>query len=683
MTSSLITQHHDLLRDPNTAEQSAAIEAGAQAQQVKQVTMVYKNHLDVGFTESVAKVTHDAIHWMLGVAMDLDQQLQAIGKRFVWTTPSWVIHEALEICHGAELARIEQGIHDGCLAWHALPFTTHTALLSAEMIDAGLGLSHALDARFGKQMRAAKLTDVPGHALGLVPRLAAAGVELLHIGVNHMSALCDVPPAFRWRHTQTDSEISVFYGSGYGGTHVLDNDDRCLLWRMVGDNCEVPSLEDIVHDYRSAQQHFPDAQIQVGRVDDYLGNDFRQRTRNLPLIDQDLGDSWIHGTGSDPYKTQRFRALQRLAQEWLQEKRFLPHSKSFVDFGKNINLIAEHTWGVNFNAHNHHNRSAWAKPDFQNFRKRGAIQVIEGSWQEQRDYIDFACEALPADLHEEAQQALAACKPVPYIFDEWHSCDNNLIFKITDHIQLHLDDNTGAIAQFLVDEQERCNGLLGNYTYQSFDQHDCRRFCQSYNRGPARIEEFTKMGLEHSPAQSKLWSAQRLHSWFQEDDASFRIVSALALDQTASEVFGAPRKLYLEFSISKSHAHIDCTLQWFDKDASRLPEASWWSFHPLVASSTDWEFHACGQWQNPHDCVKQGGRELFAVERGARNKKLCIESFDAHLIAPGRRQLYRFNEGDVDCSDGLHFNLHNNCWGTNFVMWIEDDCRFRSRLSWD
>jgi len=29
---------------------------------------------------------------------------------------------------------------------------------------------------------------------------------------------------------------------------------------------------------------------------------------------------------------------------------------------------------------------------------------------------------------------------------------------------------------------------------------------------------------------------------------------------------------------------------------------------------------------------------------------------------------------------GMHFDLYNNLWGTNFPMWFEDDCRFRFRL---
>ena len=49
--------------EPNKAAAVAASSA-ASDESVRQVTLICKNHLDVGFTESAAKVTHDAVNWM-------------------------------------------------------------------------------------------------------------------------------------------------------------------------------------------------------------------------------------------------------------------------------------------------------------------------------------------------------------------------------------------------------------------------------------------------------------------------------------------------------------------------------------------------------------------------------------------------------------------------------------------
>jgi hypothetical protein len=128
--------------DGNTpADQTRIIAAGADVP-ATQVTMVYKNHLDIGFTESVSKVTHDAIHWMLSEAISLDRRCRAQGLRFVWTTPAWVLWEACEINDAAGRSILDQAIADGSLAWHALPFTSHTELLDEQMLDVACSLGN-------------------------------------------------------------------------------------------------------------------------------------------------------------------------------------------------------------------------------------------------------------------------------------------------------------------------------------------------------------------------------------------------------------------------------------------------------------------------------------------------------------------------------------------------------------
>ena len=59
--------------------------------------------------------------------------------------------------------------------------------MSPALFRAGLSFSQELDRRFGVRTTAAKMTDVPGHTLGIVPLLAEAGVRFLHLGVNTAS----------------------------------------------------------------------------------------------------------------------------------------------------------------------------------------------------------------------------------------------------------------------------------------------------------------------------------------------------------------------------------------------------------------------------------------------------------------------------------------------------------------
>ena len=160
------------------------------------VHVVFKTHLDVGFTdlaETVVRRYHeDYIPRAIVLARGLRRSAGSL--RFVWTTGSWLIADHLERADASGRRALEEAIAAGDIAWHALPFNTHTELLDTSLAEAGLGIAAGLDRRFGRRTIAAKLTDVPGHTVGLVPVLAKAGVRFLHVGVNPCSAVPELPP---------------------------------------------------------------------------------------------------------------------------------------------------------------------------------------------------------------------------------------------------------------------------------------------------------------------------------------------------------------------------------------------------------------------------------------------------------------------------------------------------------
>ena len=88
-----------------------------------------------------------------------------------------------------------------------------------------------------------------------------------------------------------------------------------------------------------------------------------------------------------------------------------------------------------------------------------------------------------------------------------------------------------------------------------------------------------------------------------------------------------------------------------------------------------------GEWVSPGEVVRNGNRKLHAVGAGVSytdpNGQMVIESLDAPLVAPGEPSLLNFNNRQPPLSRGMHFNLDNNVWGTNFPMWYDDDTRFR------
>jgi hypothetical protein len=82
--------------------------------------------------------------------------------------------------------------------------------------------------------------------------------------------------------------------------------------------------------------------------------------------------------------------------------------------------------------------------------------------------------------------------------------------------------------------------------------------------------------------------------------------------------------------------------------------------------------------------VENGNRHLHACGEGVTyqdgEQRLILSALDSPLVAPGEPSLLNFTNQQPDLQQGVHFNLHNNLWGTNFQMWFEEDCRFRFRL---
>ena len=162
---------------------------------MKTVHLIFKTHLDVGFTDLAANVFRTYCEMYIPQALKLAREMRESGRpeRFVWTVGSWLIYEYLEQAGRRERRRMEEGIAAGDIAWHALPFTTHTELMDSSLFRFGISLSRDLDRRFGRRTIAGKMTDVPGHCRAIVPLLAQAGVRFLHVGVNPACLLYTSP----------------------------------------------------------------------------------------------------------------------------------------------------------------------------------------------------------------------------------------------------------------------------------------------------------------------------------------------------------------------------------------------------------------------------------------------------------------------------------------------------------
>ena len=91
-----------------------------------------------------------------------------------------------------------------------------------------------------------------------------------------------------------------------------------------------------------------------------------------------------------------------------------------------------------------------------------------------------------------------------------------------------------------------------------------------------------------------------------------------------------------------------------------------------------------GQKVSPFDVVEGGNRHMHAIDDRITcrnsNHELTILSPDAPLVALGVPIPALLHARGAAAPKGVRFNLFNNAWGTNYIMWYAEDMRFRFQL---
>lgn len=659
---------------------------------VQRIHLIFKTHLDVGFTDFAHRVVSNYFEHYIPGAIRLARELRQAGgpERFVWTTGSWLIYEYLEQASIARRALMEEAIAAGDIVWHGLPFTTHSELMDAGLFRFGLSLSQELDRRFGRRTIAAKMTDVPGHTRGIVPLMAEAGLQFLHIGINGASTPPQVPPVFVWRDP-SGAEIVVMIHKDYGSLMVVPGLDEAIAFAHTGDNLGPQSPEQIRQIFADTQALFPGAEIVASTMDAFAAK-LGMIKNQLPVVTQEIGDTWIHGVGTDPKKVAQLRELLRLRNRWLAQEKIDPQDARFKAFSRFLLLVPEHTWGLDLKTHLA-DFDTYEAAAFQSALPTPRFQKFTSSWDEQRQYILSAVAAL-GDLPQaaEARGALQALEPVrPVATQDYESVDPCGVFG-TPHFRFAFD-HSGALMS-LADKHSHWHWasaahLLGQLRFETFSQADYDRFYRQYVRNKRQTAswsrpDFTKPGMELAGALHRFWYPTVSFLYRRREAQGWRYLLELAFPGEAVEKYGCPREATVELAFPDQELAVYSTLQWFNKPASRLPEALWFSINPHVNHPDSWHLDKLGEPVSPLDVVFDGNRHLHAVGRGADyqdpERQVVIESLDAPLVAPGQPSLLEFTNLQPPLKRGLHFLLYNNVWGTNFPMWYGEDARFRFAL---
>src|SRR5581483_1743149 len=202
----------------------------------------------------------------------------------------------------------------------------------------------------------------------------------------------------------------MYHRRAYGGIVQVAGSDLAVSVQVRNDNSGPHSIAEIKTIYASLRQQFPNAKIRACSLTD-IANAIAPFRTNLPTVTQEIGDTWIYGVASDPYKVAHYREILRLRRTWIAHGAWQVGGDADVALLRRFALAAEHTWGTD--------TKTWL--DFDHYTPHGLAEMLDRpnyrtvtkSWEEKRDDIDQGVATLPAALRQEAVQRLMNLKPTP------------------------------------------------------------------------------------------------------------------------------------------------------------------------------------------------------------------------------------------------------------------------------
>mgnify|MGYP000546304469 FL=1 len=338
-----------------------------------------------------------------------------------------------------------------------------------------------------------------------------------------------------------------------------------------------------------------------------------------------------------------------------------PESDEALNFAVELGLIGEHTQGMDIKTHLRN----WDKYDMDKFipaRKELAFQRVEQSWKEIDDYIGLAIAYLPEHLRNEA----------------WEKIEETEKISIP---SFTINASKGDYAPWqceLLDGNLRVGGLC----YQMFDSNDYKRFLKNYLRNNPQwaLEDLSKIGLEDSRAVSVSLPALTIKREERNEKKGKRFVYELSFPYR-NGVDGRcyPEKMYVNTLSYKNGKRAELEVTFVNKPAVRLPEAYWLSFNATDIVSLVAE--KVGRPVDLLDVVKKGNRQMHGIDRFVdivtSQGTIRIWSKDAFLVNIGEPCGLNYSLQYPDKRGGIHFNLGNNLWNTNFSMWWEGSITYR------
>jgi len=683
---------------------------------VKTVHVINSNHFDAGYASLTADVINLYFDEFYPRAANVGSELRKKNHGPLrWMTFSYLIslffdcppNMNLHCPNQTNLDLVSNAVLEEDIVWPAFPHNAELSTGDSSFLKFGVELSRSLATKLNGSIISTSVLstrDVPGMPRASLFELQESGVQALSEGMNGRMLPVNVPPAFLWRNGNVTMP-TLWHWHGYGslgdpGDPIRipgSSDALAYCWR--GDNEGPPlSADEVLNNTIKLKQIYAPSQVQVisSTLGDYVKALKEQNAwKNLPVITRDLSDTWIWGVASDPVKTQRMRSITRARAACEKNSKSSYCSKNDVEFF-NFSRLAlknmEHTWGESVFHYGNESDKDWSNVEFHarlDQNQSNFVQFVK-SWKEQREFgIDIPITALSPN-HEVRKYLEADFKDL----SNYHINLTNMIrtYQMNDlslgHYFTVSIANDGSIVELkninettsLVSSEHP----LGLFRYQTIVKSDLDTWRQEYLiPGSGGYNEYGMPDsfMNGTSVESFLESA-RVQSVY---SSSQEILIELAFENTdLHEKYGAPETVWICYT-AKSLNTIGVRLVILNKTATRLPEATWFTFNSAAGrEQQQWEHNILGEWQNPTDVQEGASFGLHYVsDEGVRTNNMQILPYDAGLLRwtepfPFPTPINISDDTAATFLKSLHangasFNLHNNIWHTNYPAWMPFD----------
>ena len=692
-------------------------------QNISTIYLVSSCHLDVGFADSAVNIVNRYFDDFFPRAIMIANTLRKYGgkERLVFTTHTYLVSLYLDCppnmglhCPDDEAkGSFKDAVTRGDITWHAFPFNGEPEyLLRPLMVEAGFNLTHRLDDMFGRPRTVTmSQRDVPGMTSNIIPVMVKAGVKAVTVGVNSASMPPAVPSVFQWEHNATNTRVlAMWHPGGYGGTKGISLDSmvivpgmsQALAFAIRNDNSGPPSILEVFKNYASLKELFPKATIIASGYDPFV-LELMQHQDRLAVVSGEIGDTWIYGTASDPWKTQQFYSI---IDTWERSVRWSPElyldDVRIQNFSRLLIKNGEHTWGKDVKTY----LGDWTNWDNEAFLAHintAPYQDMIASWLEQRSWgIDYALEAL-ADhpLLKDIELELEKLMFDGHVSTSGYKLESNpsVVYVLPVHggtISIQFDVASGNIIMFT--DSRVSNGSLASrgqplaqIVYQTFNNKSYSAFLSEYlyTKTSWADKDLGKHGLNVSALQLMSPSIKTMWSNLNKASMEYHFLVQLTFnDSTVVSEYGAPQSLWLGVMIN-NNTQLNLTLYIVNKTATRLPESLSLYFDPAVKDDSRMFVTKLGSLVDVDSVVKNGSQHLHSSQavtytNPSNTKQIVFESLDTSVLCVGIPNPFPTPPSHPVENDGFAFNIFNNIWGTNYVMWypyMEEDKSSKYRFT--